>query len=75
MIVYLNDIAANEHGILLTDEISEIDESRARPGRTGQSQDLRLVVLHVLLDVDQLLDAGQSILQIHRLRRGTPVDI
>ena len=61
-ILYLDDIAANKHGILLADEISEIDESRTRPGRTGKSQDLWLIVLHVLLDVNQLLDASQGIL-------------
>ena len=62
VIFYLNDIATNEHGILLADEISEIDESRTRPWRTGERQNLWLIVFHVLLDVNQLLDAGQSVL-------------
>lgn len=60
--MYLDDIAANEHGIFLANEVSKVDKGRARPWRTSQGQNVWLIVLDVLLDVHELLDTSQSVL-------------
>jgi len=70
-----DDVAAHHHRQVLADEVGEVDERRPRAGQARQHQHLRPVVLHVLVDVQQLLHARQCPLVRLRLRRRAPVHV
>ena len=73
--MYFDDVAADEHRVLLADEIGKVDDGRSRARRAAHGQDLRLIILDVFLDLGQLLNARQGFAEDERLRRRSPIDL
>ncbi len=55
------DVAANDHGAVATDEVRKVDQSRSSGRRATQDEQLRPVVFHVVLNVNELLDTRQGL--------------
>lgn len=55
----LHHVTAHHHGQVLADQVGEVDEGRPGARQAGQHENLRPVVFHVLLNVDELLNAAQ----------------
>ena len=71
----LDHVTAHHERQLLADEVGKVDERRARAGQSRQDQDLRPVVLDVILHLHQVLHAVQRRLVRLRLCWRTPVHI
>ena len=72
---YGDDMATDDQGVFLADEVSEIDQGGSWSGHCGQDEQLGPVVFDVILHLSQLLDADQRVAVNLRLRRRPPVDL
>ena len=71
----LDHVTTNHERQLLANQVGKVDERRPGTGQTRQDQNLRTVVLDVLLDMNEVLDTVQSRFVRLSLRRRAPVHI
>lgn len=75
MLAHLRYLSAHEEGVVPGDEVRQVDQWLPVLRLTHQQQHLRLIVLHVLWLVEQLVQRHQGTLVGLRLRRRAPVHV
>lgn len=60
---------------MLCDQIGQIDERRARLQGSSEDEDLRAVVLNVIVDLLKTMGRGERVLVNLSLSRRSPVDV
>ena len=68
-------MSGDEQRLLLGDALREVEQRRSTHWVAAQHQDLRPVVLHVLLGHLQLVQRRQRVTITVRLRRAAPVHV
>lgn len=63
MTMYRKDFATNQQGMILRNEICQVHQCGSRTRWTGKRQDLRSVILHVLVDGIQSRNYYKSLRQ------------